>query len=234
MLPKVEVAKQPLHLFYLVDCSGSMNHDGKIQSVNAAMKEVIPAMRQVAREHPQSELRVCVLRFSTGAQWHVAEPTLIEHFQWTDLKADGETHLGAALRLLADQLKSPPMPVRAYPPVIILVSDGYPTDDFSGGLKVLNDQEWGMKAKKAAISIGDDAARPEAQAVFQKFLGHAELKPLHANNVEQIVRYIQFVSTTNSKPNLEIPRDLGVLRGIQDPPKPAPQKDEPKERDFDF
>lgn len=231
MFPKVEVAKRPLHVIYIVDCSGSMKQAGKIQSVNAAMKEVIPSMRRIARDKPGLELFVRVLKFSTGAQWQVSQPTPIDQFEWTDLTADGETHLGAALRLLVEQLKRPPMPQRAYPPFLILVTDGYPTDDFSGGLKALNEEYWGRCASKAAISIGEDAARPEAQAVFEKFLG-PEVKPLQANTAEEIVRYIRTTSTTASSPSLTPPAK-GPDEAKEDKPKPDNQAP-PDSNNFDF
>jgi len=58
----------------------------------------------------------------------------LARFEWTDLTADGVTDMGKALRLVADQLKIPPM-TDGLPPVLVLISDGQPTDDFNGGLK---------------------------------------------------------------------------------------------------
>ena len=46
---------------------------------------------------------------------------------------------------------------RALPPVLVLISDGQPTDDFGKGLEDLLGQPWGKKAVRVAIAIGDDA-----------------------------------------------------------------------------
>jgi uncharacterized protein YegL len=80
---------------------------------------------------------------------------------------------------------------RALPPVLVLISDGQPTDDYQSGLEALMGQPWGKKAVRIAISIGADAD-PE---VLQKFIGNSEIKPLQANNPEALVRYIKWVST---------------------------------------
>jgi uncharacterized protein YegL len=75
--------------------------------------------------------------------------------------------------------------------VLVLISDGQPTDNFDNGLKALMDQPWGKKAVRIAIAIGEDAD----QDVLQKFIGHPEFKPLQANNAETLVRYIKWAST---------------------------------------
>jgi uncharacterized protein YegL len=168
-----------------------MGVDGKIQALNNAIREALPHMRQVADENPNAQVLVRSLKFSSGAQWHISQPTLIEDFKWTDLSADGVTDMGKALSMLADQLKIPPMTDRALPPVLVLISDGQPTDDFSSGLKMLMDQPWGKKAVRIAIAIGEDVDNE----VLQKFIGHPELKPLQANNPEALVRHIKWVST---------------------------------------
>ena len=115
----------------------------------------------------------------------------VADFGWADLTAEGETDMGKALQLVAEQLKMPPMSERALPPVLVLISDGQPTDDFESGLKALMEQPWGKKAVRIAISIGQDAD-PE---VLQKFIGNTELKPLAANSPEALVKHIKWSST---------------------------------------
>jgi uncharacterized protein YegL len=80
---------------------------------------------------------------------------------------------------------------RALPPVLVLISDGQPTDDYLSGLKALLQQPWGQKAVRIAISIGRDADLD----VLQQFIGHPQLKPLRANNPEALVRQIKWAST---------------------------------------
>lgn len=228
--PGGELATRPLHFIWIADCSGSMATDGKIQALNTAIREAIPHMQKVADENPNAQVLVRAIKFSNGAQWHISQPTPIEQFQWSDLNAEGVTDMGKALSMVAEQLKIPPMTDRALPPVLVLISDGQPTDDFSKGLKDLMEQPWGKKAVRIAIAIGADADYD----VLQKFIGNVELKPLQANNPEALVRHIRWVSTavlksasapasqaagaTPSTPNVPVPTPVpSTPAGPNDP-----------------
>lgn len=163
----------------------------KIQQLNFAIREALPAMRDTADENPNAQVLVRAVTFSTGARWHVSSPTPVANFTWTDVRADGVTDMGKALSMVAEQLKIPPMSDRALPPVLVLVSDGQPTDDFSGGLKALMDQPWGKRAVRLAITVGRDADLD----VLNRFIGSSELKPLQANNAPALVSFIRWAST---------------------------------------
>jgi len=189
--PGGELATRPLHFIWMCDCSGSMGANGKIQALNSAIREALPHMKEVARENPNAQILVRAIRFSTGATWHVSQPTPVDSFQWVDLQADGVTDMGKGLSMVAEQLKIPPMTDRALPPVIVLVSDGMPTDDFNKGLRDLMAEAWGKKAVRMAVAIGADADNK----ILQRFIGHEEIKPLLASNAEDLVNYMKWVST---------------------------------------
>ena len=187
-----ELSSRPLHFIWMCDCSGSMSIDGKIQALNNAIRDTIPLMQKEADDNPNAQVLVRAITFSSGAQWHIAQATPIQDFKWTqDLTANGVTDMGKALSMVADQLKMPPMTDRALPPVLVLISDGQPTDDFKGGLDKLMAQPWGKKAVRIAIAIGADAD-PDP---LTKFMGHSELRPLQANNPDGLVKLIKWVST---------------------------------------
>ena len=190
-MPGGELASRPLHFIWIVDCSGSMSVIGKIQTLNTAIKEALPAMRKVASENPNAQVLVRALKFSDGAQWHVAQPTEVSQFNWTDLRADGLTAMGKALSMVAEELDVSKMGELALPPVLVLISDGQPTDDFKKGLDELLSKPWGKKAVKIAIAIGADADIDK----LKEFTDHAEWEPLEANNSEQLVNYIRWAST---------------------------------------
>jgi len=155
-LPGGRKTGRPLHFIWMCDCSGSMAGE-KIHSLNYAIQTAIPAMRSAADENPNAEIFVRCITFSDGAQWQISQPTPVEDFAWTDLTADGVTDMGKALSMVADQLKMIPTTERGLPPVLVLISDGQPTDDFNGGFKALMDQPWGQKAVRIGIAIGQDA-----------------------------------------------------------------------------
>ena len=216
--PGGELASRPLHFIWIADSSGSMEQDGKIQALNTAIREAIPHMRKVAEDNPNAQVLVRAVKFSIGAQWHISQPTPVADFAWADLTAEGETDLGKALQLVAEQLKMPPMSERALPPVLVLVSDGQPTDDFEAGLRALLNEPWGKKAVRIALSIGRDAD-PE---VLQRFIGNPELKPLAANSPEALVRHIKWASTAVLKSASSPAAGADTPAAGATPPPPVP------------
>jgi uncharacterized protein YegL len=188
--PGVEPTKRELHVIFICDYSGSMEGE-KIQALNSGVNEVIPAMKDLAQANPNVKFLVRAIKFGEGATWHIANPTPVDEFQWTDLSANGRTDMGKALSMVADQLKVPPMVEKGYPPALILMSDGIPTDNFDEGLENLMNTIWGKKSSRIAIAIGKDADRK----VLQKFIGNPEFKPLEANDPEQLRLMIKLGTT---------------------------------------
>jgi uncharacterized protein YegL len=182
-----------------------MAAQGKMQALNQAIRQSLPGMARVARENPEARVLVRAVRFADRANWHIGEPTPVERLQWHDLQAGGVTAMGEALELVADQLASPPMEERALPPVLVLISDGQPTDDFDTGLARLLRQPWAQKAVRLAIAVGHDAD----QEVLQQFIGpessasgqrrdpssRSPRRPLQASNATALAQYIQWAST---------------------------------------
>jgi len=188
--PGGEMANRPLHFIWILDCSGSMAGP-KIQQLNFAIRECIPAMQDEAKQNPECQMLIRVLTFSSGARWHIGQPTPIADFKWTDVQAEAVTDMGQALELASAALSMDAMGDRALPPVLVLISDGQPTDDFQGGLKKLMDNQWGKKSVRIAIGLGDDADYD----ILNQFIAHPEFKALRADNAPTLVKYIKWVST---------------------------------------
>lgn len=188
--PGGKLANRPLNFFWITDCSGSMNADGKMVQLNQAIKEAIPHMQEAARENPNARVLVRALRFASGASWCTPEPIPVTSFKWHDLHADGVTDLGHALQLLAEQLDIQHIGERALPPVIVLVSDGQPTDDWRTGFNEVLNKPWGKKSVRLAISIGRDA---DLQ-VLEEFSSPG-IKPIASNTPQQLISNIKWAST---------------------------------------
>lgn len=206
--PGGELATRPLHFIWIVDCSGSMFGE-KIGTVNHAIQSTIPEMADAARNNPNARLLVRTLKFATGACWVTQSPIPIEDFAWDDLDANGVTDMGKAFDLLAAQLTIPPMTDRALPPVLVLLSDGRPTDDYKASLDRLLRLPWGKKAVRIAISIGQDAD----DDVLAQFTGNRELV-LQANNPQALVQMIKWASTAASQ--VSSPASKPMLMGAAD------------------
>jgi uncharacterized protein YegL len=201
--PDVRLSSRPLHFIYLCDCSGSMAAQGKMEALNQAIRESLPGMVEVARQNPEARLLVRAVRFADRAAWHVERPTPVEELIWSDLRPGGVTAMGEAMALVAAALRTPPMEERALPPVLVLISDGQPTDEVEQGLKALLAERWGQKAVRLAIALGHDADLE----VLQQFIGadpgggpagqagRSPRRPLQADNAASLARYIQWAST---------------------------------------
>lgn len=190
MRPGGEMARRELHFVWLLDTSGSMRADGKIQALNVAIREALPQLRSAAGDNPGVRVLVRALTFSTGARWHIEEPTPVEQVRWEDVEAGGHTDMGQALGLLAEAMRSPPMPERAVSPVFVLVTDGHHTDEFDAGLAALMAQTWGRDAVRMAVTIGRDVNLD----ALQKFIGNDQIHPVQAHNPEALVQQIRWVS----------------------------------------
>ena len=193
-LEMVGLARRSLNVILVLDCSGSMTGQ-KMASLNYAMRAAIPAMRTAAEDNPEIDVLVRVLRFSTGADWHVGEATPVERFEWVSLEAGGETQLGAALDLMNEVLTPEAMPGRQLPPVIVLVSDGHPTDDYQPHLDRLLRSPFGSRAVRVAVAIGSDADLD----VLDRFIAHPDFRPLVAHNAEALVDRIKWATTAPVK-----------------------------------
>lgn len=213
MFPDVQLSRRPLHFIYLCDCSGSMKASGKLQALNQAIRQSLPEMVQVSQQNPEAQILVRVLRFADRAVWHLGTPTPVQRMltEWNDLEAGGLTAMGEALSALAAVLRTPPMDQRALPPVLVLISDGAPTDDVAAGLRTLMAEPWAVKAVRLAIAIGHDAdlevlqqfigpepgseRGPDGDRMPAAAAGRGGRRPLQANDSNTLARYIQWAST---------------------------------------
>lgn len=206
VIPGGKMSARPLHFVWVLDCSGSM-YGERIGALNNAIREATPHIRKVADENPGVQVFMRAIRFSNDASWIIKEPLMIDDFSWNDIKINiGEmTNLGAGLTLLTDALKS--IPERALPPVLVLVSDGQPTDNYAEQLKQLLKDPFGEKAARVSIAIGKNTD----MNVLQEFIGKDKgMLPVQANNPQELVEYIKVVSARAVKVVSEIAKVKNV------------------------
>lgn len=185
--------RRVMTLFYVVDTSGSM-YGRKIGTVNNAMEEAIQSdLPEISAANDDAEIRVAILKFSTDCEWITPQsgPVPIEDLFWNDLVAGGLTDLGHACHELnqklsrTEYLKSQ---TGAYAPVILLFSDGGPTDDWQSGLRELKQNNWFKHAIKIAIAVDDDADKQ----VLAEFTGTPEavIEAKDKNTLKALIRKV--------------------------------------------
>ena len=199
-VPEGTPVKRTLHFFWLTDYSGSMS-GAKISTLNHAIREALPELRQAVTAHPEVQIMMQAIKFADSASWHVG-PTAVslEQFVWPELRIAGTTATAQAIRMLAAGLTTENMPRRGYPPVCILVSDGHCTDppeEYDRAITELLDLPWGQRTVRLAIAIGKDEAGYD-EAALLKFVSHQEIGVLQARNPEELVHYIKWASIAAS------------------------------------
>lgn len=195
---RIKIARKTMVLFFLVDTSGSMSGE-KIGSLNDAIRETVPDLKDLSSNNPDAAIKIAVLQFDTDVRWLYPQPIDSEGFLWNDLQAGGLTSLGAALNELNGKLSKTQFLQEAagsYAPVIILLSDGGPTDDFAKGLANVKQNNWFKHAIKVAIAIGNDADKN----VLTQFTGNSEAV-IEVHNKSALKAIIKFVSVTSSQVN---------------------------------
>lgn len=192
----VEVPRRTMVLFFLVDTSGSM-YGTKIGTVNTAIEEIIPELKDLSENNADAEIKIATLAFSTGAKWINSQPISAENFKWDHLEAMGSTDLGEACKQLNEKLSKNAFMSEAtgsFAPAIFLLSDGDPTDNYKYGVDKLKENNWYKKAIKVAIAIGDDVNKD----VLEEFTGNKEAV-ITVHTPEILKKWIQFVSVRASE-----------------------------------
>ncbi len=206
MLDKTEIgSKRMCPVIFLIDTSLSMSIDttGRghpIGAVNAAIENSLPELISMNEKNADAEIKIAVLSFDSDVEWVTGETGLISpedlQAKWKDLDADGLTFMGAAFKELNQKLSVSHGFMQhasgSVAPVLFLLSDGEPNDDYKSGLKILQTNNWYKVASKVAIGYGDSN-----DDILREFTGNIETV-LHTNDPKELLKLIQFVTITSS------------------------------------
>lgn len=191
------IPRKTMVLYFIVDTSGSMAGE-KIGALNSAVEEVVPELSALSASNADAQVKIAVLEFSTGTRWITEQgPIEAESFVWNRLAAGGITDMGDAFTELNAKLSTKGFMQEAsgsFAPVIFLMSDGGPTDDYRKGLDLLAQNNWFKKAIKVAVAIGSDADI----GVLSEFTGNLEAV-LQAHSAAVLKKMIKFVSVRSSE-----------------------------------
>ena len=209
---QVQTAR-PLPVIVLADTSGSMSVDGKIEALNRGLKDMVTSFASESRL--RAELQVSVIAFGGNNAEMILPLTPSHQIEGiTQLEASGMTPLGGALTIANELIEDKErIPSRAYKPVVVLISDGYPNDDWQEPFQRFVNGERAAKATRFAMAIGSDAD----EAMLGDFANDPEAPLFRAENARDIHRFFRAVTMSvnarsqSAKPNqsapLQIPAD---------------------------
>jgi len=188
-----------LPIILLLDVSSSME-GAKIDSLNRAVEDMLNTLKREEEKYMESEYHVAAITFASSAERRLPY-TKASLIKWQTLRAGGTTNLGEALTLAKEMIeghKRPPQTYYYYP-VVILVSDGQPTDErgrpSDAWEKPLEDfitSGRSAKCDRMALAIGDDAV----ENVLNRFLKGSQYRLFKAKEAGGIPVFFQWVTRT--------------------------------------
>jgi uncharacterized protein YegL len=181
----MSVRRLPVYL--LVDCSGSM-YGEPICAVTMGIKALVSDLRNDPQALETAALSV--IKFNGGAT-QVVPLTDLTEFQEPTLEASGGTSLGAGLRLLLECVnrevkKSSPTEKGDWKPLVFLLTDGQPTDQWREVLPELR----AARLNIIACAAGPYASTEVLKEVTETVIMLAGLEP------DQMRSFFKWVSSS--------------------------------------
>ena len=196
-LSKLEEApRKELHVFYILDTSGSMTGQ-PIAELNHAMEECTTALKELAKNNSDAQLKIAVMSFDTDHKWITYNgPELLDDFEWEYLETGGLTEIGSALRELNNKLSRHEFldsMTGALMPVIIFMTDGDATDDYEKPLAEIRKNKWFKHGTKIGFAIGSNAN----EKMIAEIVGNSEAV-IKTNDLKLFKKLMKFVSVRAS------------------------------------
>ena len=203
-----------LPVYLLLDTSGSMTGE-PIEAVKNGVQMMVHSLRQ----NPQAieTAFVSIITFDFEAK-QLIPLTDLASFQTVDLKAAGTTALGAALSLLADKLENEVTKTTLeqkgdWKPIVFIMTDGVPTDDWQAGFQKL-------KAVKKGLIVGCAAGNNADDKVLKEIAD--QVVRLSNTDADSISKFFQWVSASIATTSTKVEETgIDLTKKDQLPPPPS-------------
>ncbi|OTG92797.1 vWA domain-containing protein [Acinetobacter sp. ANC 3832] len=204
-----------LPVYLLLDTSGSM-HGEPIEAVKNGVEILISSLRQ--DPYALETAYLAIISFDTTAR-QLMPLTEISMFQPPQLQATGTTQLGDALALLATKIdqevqKTTPDARGDWKPLVFIMTDGAPTDDWKIGFEKLKQVKTGMIIACAAGHNADTTILKQITEVV------VELATADSNAIKA---FFKWVSASISVGSQKVDAGQKEVIGLNDLPPPPPE-----------
>jgi uncharacterized protein YegL len=202
-----------LPVYLLLDTSGSMMGE-PIESVKSGVQTMISALRQDPYALETAFLSIITFN-STASQ--LVPLTELTNFQTPNIEASGTTSLGEALTLLAQKAdlevaKTTTEQKGDWKPIVFLMTDGMPTDDWQKGLKEFQSRKWGMVVACAAGQSVDTTILKQITEVV------VQLDTADSSSFKAFFKWVSASISTSSAKIEEGGKEVGGLSELPPPP----------------
>jgi len=204
-----------LPVYLVLDTSGSMTGE-PIESIKTGMDTLVATLRQ--DPYALETAYLSVITFDSQAR-QVVPLTELSNFQVPSISATGSTELGAALKLLAETIdrevgKTTSEVKGDWKPLIFIMTDGVPTDDWQRGLDELKKIRTGLIIACAAGPGADTSVLKQITEVVVQ-LDNADQNTIKA--------FFKWVSASVSTGSQKIDQGQKEVSGLNDLPPPPPE-----------
>ncbi len=201
----LNTSEKALPIVLLLDVSGSMEGD-KIDTLNRATNLMVDEFARLAKTQ-ECGFKIAIITFGNNVELHTPYTDVKSlKGQIAPLEADGMTPLGHALSLAKDMIDDKNTTKgRWYRPVVVLVSDGWPNDEYEDIMRAFI--ETGRTAKCQRFSVGIGQSQDLDENMLRSFVSVPE-NYLHAEQAPDIVKAFQFITmsttqrTASANPNV--------------------------------
>jgi len=199
-----------LPVYFLLDVSGSMMGQ-PIEAVRQGVKAVINDLK--TEPQAMETAYISIITFGSEAR-QIIPLTEILSFQEPNIEASGTTALGAALSILDNCLenevkKSTSTQKGDYKPLVVLMTDGEPTDNWEGPANVIKSKA-GKYANIIAVGCGPGVNYETLKKISEVTLKMESTQP---NDFKQFFKWISTSIKATSKSlssDATAPIDLGA------------------------
>lgn len=179
-------------VIFVVDCSKSMEENGRIQAVNAALHELKFRLSEI-KSNDNLNLKIAIMGFTSSAKWELALTPIDEVVLNSISVRAGLTEYGVVFRELNRVLSKDGFMNhvgKKAAPVIIFLTDGEPTDDYLPDLEQLMKNGWFSCANRSAILMGDAFSNDIAKNAVEKFVSNPHTDVVSADDTTVVTEKI--------------------------------------------
>lgn len=204
-----------LPVYLLLDVSGSMSGE-PIEAVKTGVQTLVSTLRQ--DPYALETAYLSVITFGSNAQ-QVVPLTELSSFQTPGLSASGTTALGEALTLLADRIEAEIGKTTAevkgdWKPLVFIMTDGVPTDNWATGHEKLKKVRTGIIVACAAGHGADTSVLKQITEVVVQ---------LDTADSSTIKAFFKWVSASVSTGSQKVDQGQKEVVGLDDLPPPPPE-----------
>jgi len=202
-----------LPVYLVLDVSGSMTGE-PIEAVKTGVQTLVSTLRQ--DPYALETAFLSVITFDSTAR-QIAPLTELALFQTPDLVASGTTSFGEALSLLADKIDDEVARSTAevkgdWKPLIFIMTDGSPTDDWQAGIEKLRKARTGIIVACAAGHGADTSVLQKLTEVV------VQLDTADSSTIKAFFKWVSgSIATSSQKVDLD-KREISALDDLPPPP----------------